>query len=132
MELSCVVLIFRDPCRLRCLWQLFWFRRPPSATGKSGTPDQVRGDEEEGFFFPFPGVMVFAGFGASAFAFGFALLVFAASTFGAAFIRSAKLASMQVRRKARSGMMARSEIREKEMRRLYRWWSMNRHILMSM
>src|SRR3546814_2932288 len=115
MEWSCVVLIFRDPCRLRCLWQLFWFRRPPSATGKSGTPDQVRGDEEEGFFFPFTGVMVFAGFGASAFAFGFSLLVFAASTFGAAFIRSAKLASMQVRQNANSCLIARSVISAKAM-----------------
>src|SRR3546814_2899209 len=70
------------------------------------------------FFFPFPGVMVFAGFGASAFAFGFALLVFAASTFGAAFTRSAKLASMQVRKKAISGM--RSEEHTSELQSLMR------------
>src|SRR3546814_15401766 len=98
------VLMIRRPPRSTRTDTLF----PDTTLFRSGTPDQVRGDEEEGFVFPFPGVMVFAGFGASAFAFGFALLVFAASTFGAAFIRSAKLASMQMRKKAISGMIARS------------------------
>src|SRR3546814_7274027 len=75
---------------------------------KSWTSDQVRGDEEESFFFPF--VVAFA------FTLGLLAALGPVSGFGVAAIKSAKLSSMHSRKKAMSGMIERSQTIEKAMR----------------